>query len=165
MTEQTQSQQVPSRVECPATRDPAVRLFIFAGILIVGGLWCFVDGYVRNLPKKVETINEIATYYLNHIGGIVFPLAGLIPLIWGLVFLRRKLVADEEGIGYVGKETIPWSAVSGLDTSKLADKGTLRLRHGSAGQERTLVLDSWKLQNFRQLVMLVEQRVRPSETP
>lgn len=163
MNEQTHGQEVPTRVECPAAKDPAVRLFILAAVLIAGGLWCFLDGYVRGLPKKRETINEQATYYLNHVGGIVFPLAGLVPLAWGVVFLRRKLVADEEGIGFLGKAKVPWSAVRSLDTSRLAGKGILTLRHDHGGQDGRLVLDGWKLQNFRELVALVEKMAAPGE--
>ncbi len=159
MTELTQERDVPTRVECPAAKDPAVRLFIFAAMLIAAGVWCFVDGYVRGLPAKHETINEIATFYFNHVGGILFPLAGLAFLVWGIVFLRRRLLADEEGIGYVGKEKIPWSAFSSVDSSKLASKGVLRLRYESGGLQGTLVLDGWKLQNYRQLVTLVDQKV------
>lgn len=164
MTEQTQSHEVPTRVECPAARDPAVRCFIGAAILIAGGLWCFVDGYVRGLPKETETINDKATWYLNHVGGIVLPLAGLVPLAFGVVALRRKLVADEEGIGYVGKEKVAWTAVRSLDTTKLADKGILKLKYDSGGRDKTLVLDSWKLRNFRELVLLVEKSTAPGET-
>jgi hypothetical protein len=163
MSEETQSQEVPTSVECPAAKDPAVRLFIVSAMLIGGGIWCFLDGYIKHKPAKVETVNEIATYYTNHVGGILLPLLGLIMLIWGIVFLRRRLVADQDGIGYVGKEKIPWTAVRSLDTGKLASKGILRLRYDSEGTEAVLVLDGWKLQGFRELVMLVEKKVKPAE--
>jgi hypothetical protein len=166
MSGQTQSQEAPLQVESPAAKDPAVRLFIIAAMLIGFGVWCFVDGYVRKTIKKedITGINKAATYYLNHVGGIALPLAGLIPLAWGLVVLRRRLVADEEGIGYVGKERIPWTAVRSMDTAKLADKGILRLEYDSGSGQRSLVLDSWKLQNFRELVALVEKKVGPKDS-
>jgi hypothetical protein len=163
MTEQARDRQVPSKVVCPAAKDPVVRLFIFAAILIGFGIWCFVDGYLKEGPPRedLKGINQVVTWYLNHVGGIVLPIAGIVPLVWGLLFLRRRLLADEEGLGYAGKEKVPWTAVKSLDTSRLASKGILTLHYESSGQEGTLVLDGWKLQNFRDLVALVERKVAP----
>lgn len=160
MSERAQSQEAPTKVECPAAKDPAVRLFILAGMLLAIGTWCFVDGYVRHkFPWNPDgTINEKLNYLFNHVGGIAFPILALVPLIWGVVVLRRRLVADEEGIGYVGKEKVPWSAVTSLGTAKLADKGILHLHYKAAEGTKRLVLDKWKLQNFRELVELVEAK-------
>jgi len=138
-----------------------VRLFILAGMLIAFGAYCFVDAYIRGRFPYPENgdLNDFIGYYLNHVGGIVLPILGLVPLVWAIVFLRRVLVADDEGIGYVGKDRIPWAAVQSLDTSKFAEKGILRLRYRSDGRDATLVLDRWKLRNFQPLVALVESKV------
>jgi len=160
MSEDKQDQEVPRRVECRAAKDPAVRLFIFAAMLIGIGFWFFLDAYVwKKYPAEgIENINDAFTYYLNHIGGIAFPILGLIPLVWGMIFLRRRLIADEEGIGYAGGQKIPWSEIRALDSSKLASKGILYLKYDSGGKQGTLKLDSWKLQGFRELVALVESK-------
>ncbi len=165
MAEQTQNDEVPTKAECPATREPAVRLFIVAAILIGFGLWCVVDVHVnKKYPWKEDgNISDVFTYYFNHGGAVAFPLMGLIPLGLAIVSLRKKLVADDEGIGYTCKEKISWDKVRSLDSTQLADKGILRLHYESAGGEKTLVLDSWKLQNFRSLVQIVEKKV-PSES-
>lgn len=161
MSEQTASQDVPNRVECPAAKDPAVRLFILAAMLIGFGIWCFLDR--GNYQWKPDgSINEKFGYILNHGGAIALPIVGLVPLVWGILFLRRRLVADQDGIGYAGGEKIPWDSVTSLDSSKLQDKGILYLRYGEGGRRR-LVLDEWKLKNFRALVRLVESKVSRRE--
>ena len=144
------------RVECTAARDPAVRLFILAGMMLVFGIWCFVDAFVKGKYPMPEdgNLNDAMTHYFNHVGGIVLPLAGLVPLIWAILFLRRKLVADADGIGYAGKTPLAWPAITQLDASLLQDKGIIKL-HRDRG--RPLVLDSWKLNNFKALVAFVER--------
>lgn len=158
MTETDSLPQAPQRVRCPAARDPAVRLFILAAMLIGFGAWCFLEGVVwGKYPYRPigEDINAWAKYVLNVYGGFVLIPLGLVAAIWGIAFLRRTLVADEEGIGYEGKQRIPWAQVTRLDASRLKDKGLLELHH----DDGTLTLDSWKLQNFQELVRLVEARV------
>jgi len=148
------------RVECPPARDPAVRLFIPAGMLLVFGLWCFFDAYVNvkdAYPYPTDgDVNKLAKYYFNHVGGIVLPLGGLVPLVMGIRFLRRVLVADAEGIRVPGSPAIAWKDVKRLDATDLAGKGFLRLDYGQA---KPLVLDSWKLQNFKAMVAFIEKHV------
>ena len=147
--------QTPSRVECPATKDPAVRVFIMAAMALAFGLWCAYDAYVLDKYPYGEAVNEMASWAFNHFLPVVLVPVGLILLVKGVLMLRRVLVADAEGIGYVGKSKIAWGEVTELDASDLADKKILRL----SGTDRTLVLDSWKLQNFPQLVAVVEAHV------
>jgi len=132
-----------------------------AGMLLIFGLWCFYDAYVMgNYPKPAEyDLNKLAKYYFNHVGGIVLPLAGLVPLVMGLRFLRRIVVADAEGIRMAGRQAVAWKDVKRLDATDLPGKGILRLEYGAA---KPLVLDSWKLQNFKALVAFVEDHV-PAE--
>ncbi len=158
---QTSDTPPQERVECPAARDPAVRLFIMAGMLLVFGLWCFYDHFIiGHYPyptgDQANDVNLLAKHYFNRIGGIVLPLGGLIPLFLGIRFLRRVLVADAEGIHMPGSPTVAWKDVKRLDATDLAGKGIIRL---DCGRAKPLVLDSWKLQNFKSLVAFVEKHV------
>ena len=163
MTAESNSQEIPSSVECPATKDPAVRLFILSAMMIGLGVWCLLD--MRNYPyvSISEDVNGFFRYAFNHFSPIALLPLGLLAGLTAVMGLRRRLVADQEGIGYVGKPKISWSAVKSLDSAKLASKGILNLTYDTGEGERTLVLDSWKLQNFRDLVRLVESKVTPGQ--
>jgi len=132
-----------------------------AGMLLVFGLWCFYDAFVNGAyPYPADgNINKLAKYYFNHVGGIALPLAGLVPLVMGLRFLKRIVVADAEGIRMPGSPAIAWKDVKRLDATDLPGKGVLRLEYGAA---KPLVLDSWKLQKFKTLVAFIERHV-PAE--
>ena len=163
----TESQSKPERVECPATTD--LRL-LAVGVGMIGlGVWCFVEAYVMDEhPYKPfsQDINDWASWAFNHIGAFAFFAVGALLLVRALMAMRRRLVADAEGIGYVGKERIPWTGVrpiTGGDESQLRDKQILCLHHGN---NETLKLDAYKLKNFRELVAFVEDHVqtaRPQE--
>ncbi len=146
------------RVECPAAKDPAVRLFILAAMCLGFGIWAIYDHYVLGkypYPQHYE-LNPYLYYLFNHyIPYVLIPL-GTFVLVWGIRFLHRRLVADAEGIGYVGSEKIRWDEIKELDASLLKTKQILCLRHGEG---RTLILDAWKLENFRDLVAMIETRV------
>jgi len=146
------------RVECAAAKDPAVRTFIFAAMLLGFGAWCLTDMRVRPETWDAKHINEIAAYLLNNWGPVLLIPGGMVVLARGILFLRRKLVATAKGIGYAGRETIAWSRVSRLDATELADKGLLRLEYGP---DKPLTLDSWKLTNFKAMVAFIEAHVPP----
>lgn len=162
----TNSPEVPSaaasRVECAAARDPAIRLLIAAAMLIGMGLWCFLDRDRYDPPPAWDRkhINEASKYVFNAYGVFVFTPPGVVLAIWTVIFLRRRLLADAEGIGYVGKEKIPWSAIVSLDASQARSKGIVVLHYGEG---KKLVLDNWKLTNFRELISLVESRIPPEK--
>jgi hypothetical protein len=145
----------PSRVECRPATDPAIRLFVVAAMLIGFGIWCLTDRRQRPEAWDFEHINQVATYLLNNWGPFLLLPAGAVFLYFGVRFVRRVLVADEEGIGYSPAGKIRWDEVTALDATRLPD-GFLVLQ---AGQDRRLKLDSWKLKGFRELVAFVEQRV------
>ncbi len=157
MNDTTESpQHPPQRVEARPSKDPAVRLFIISGMLIAFAVYCYVDKEDPPPAWDFKHINEASAYAL-HIGGpIVFGPAGLVSAVWGIVFLRRRLVADDAGIGYLGKNKIAWDDVTEVDAGKLKSKGILYLHHG---KNSVLKLDSWKLTDFRDLVALVEQNI------
>jgi hypothetical protein len=86
-------------------------------------------------------------------------------LVRALFEHSRRLVADEKGIGFAGKEQIAWDRITRIDAALLASKGLLTLHYGQAGQdkaEKTLKLDSYGFRNFRDLAAFAERYV-PAE--
>ena len=165
MTDENVTTEAPAAIECSATKDPSVRMFIFAAMAGGLGIYCFIDHYIKGEYKYPVPydLNDYLTHVFNRYGPMLLIPLGLVVLIMGVAALRRKLVADQEGIGYVGKVKIPWSAIGSLDTAKFAKKGVLGLNYELEGTPGKLVLDSWKLTNFRELVALVESKVSPAE--
>jgi len=147
----------PTSVTCNAAKDPAVRVFIMAAMLLGIGAWCWMDAASGKYPPPeawdMENINAAAGYAFNHYTPWIAIPAGLLLALRGVLALRRVLTADEDGIGYAGKEKRPWEKITALDASQLKGKGILTVEFGS---DVKLVLDSWKLQNFRELVAFVE---------
>jgi len=108
-----------------------------------------------------EHINDVAGHAFNHFTPWIAIPIGLLLGLRGVMVLRRVLVADADGIGYAGKEKLPWGKITSLDASRLKSKGILTVEHGDGAK---LVLDSWKLQNFRELVAFVEANSPVSPT-
>ena len=141
-------------VECPPAKDPAVRWFILVAMMLGYSFWCISDR--RPLPKAwvMDHVNDAAGYLFNNWGPVVLIPIGIIALVLGIRHLTRKLIANAQGLGYAGKKPILWNQFTRLDTARLQGKGILDLYYG---QGQKLTLDSWKLQNFRELVALVEK--------
>lgn len=160
---QESASNVPSRVEAGATRDPAIRLGIAAVMLVGMGLWCYHDRDKYEPPAAwdMKHINDAAKYAFNAYGVFVFIPPGVVLGLWALRFLRRKLIADQDGIGYAGKKKIPWDQITKVDASQAKTKGILKLQYGGG---KTLTLDNWKLTNFRELISLVESKLPPEKT-
>ncbi|MGA2265643.1 MAG: hypothetical protein ABSH10_04350 [Phycisphaerae bacterium] len=153
-------QSAAGRVICPAAKDPAVRVLIGAAMALGLGLWMGYDAYVANkypYPHPYN-INDYAKYVLNHYGPFVLVPIGLALVVWAVVMLRRVLVADGEGLGYEGGAKHLWATVTSVDAALLASKGILVL--GLQGGAK-LVLDAWKLRNFKELVAFVEAHLPP----
>jgi len=166
----------PTGIECPTAKDPAVRRLILAAMLLGFGTWCFVDHFVkgkypsreqhernineRNLPPKPYNVSMYAGYLFNHYAPFVLIPAGLFVVGHVIPFLRRRLIADEEGVGYAGKEKIAWSDITRLDTSKWESRRILWLHYG----QNKLKLDAldFRKKPFRDVVAMIERRV-PSE--
>ncbi len=163
-TSDTEAGQAKSRVECPPAKDPGVRLLIAAGLLLAMGIYCIIDiargeyGYVH--PS--ENLNKFGSWLFNFAGQFVFTIPGLIAMVWAyLYFKHRTCVADEQGLhyAYFKKEPVAWSEIEKIDASKLkADR--ILVVHAKDGRE--VKLDSWKLENFKALVVFIEQHV-PAE--
>jgi len=151
----------PAEVRCRPTRDPAVRCFIFAGLMLGFGLYTVYDHYIMGnyaYPEPYE-LNPYLKYLFNHYIPFILVPIGLIALVLGVRQLRRTLVADADGIGYAGGKKIAWDQIKQLDASQLPSKEILTLRWGDG---KRLKLDRWKLQDFKQLVAYVEARA-PAE--
>ncbi len=153
-----------ARVVCPAKKDLPIRWFIAAGIFIGFGMWCLHDSRyfanavpVEEIKKDDGTpdLNKALQYYLNNVGGIVLPILGLIPLACGIHTLRRKLIADDTGVGFAGRQ-IPWSKITKVDDSQLAERATLKLHYEQDGQQKQLVISQMDLENFKALVEIVQ---------
>lgn len=153
------SEKHPEKVECRSTKDPAIRLFIVAIMFLGFGLWCFFEAHILGkypyAPLSAENINKWFSWMLNYWGPFVFIPAGVAFLIFGILFVRRRLVADADGIGYIGKMRLQWCDVSQLDIKRLKSKGIITLNHEGG----KLVLDSYKLTNFKNLLKLIEQKI------
>jgi len=158
MSEQTQPEAGPDRVVCPADKDPAVRIFIGAAMLIGFAFWCLAEKHQYAPPEAWtrEHINAAAGYVLNHWGPWVFlPVAGVL-IVYALLTLRRKIEADDKGISVNGGQPIPWSDFDGIDAALLPKKGILRLKRHNGEYVR---LDRYKVKNFKALADLIEHRL------
>lgn len=144
------SSQSTGAVVCPATKDPSVRLFIVAGFAIFFGLYCDHDAFVL---KKYST--DSSNYVFNATMGIVLPPLGLIPLVYGILMMRRRFVADNEGLGYLGKRKVRWDQLTRMVPR---GKGLLDVHYTVDGEEDLFKLDSWKIQNFAELVNFIEAK-------
>ncbi len=140
------------------TTEPAVRVFIMAAMLLGLGGWCWFDKVNYAPPQEwtSQYINEIANYIFNHWGPFLFVPLGAVFLAMGIGHLTKKLSADSEGLGYSCCDKVLWSNVTAIDASALKEKGKLTLTYDEG---RQLVLDSYKLRNFRELVAFIEQHL------
>ncbi len=160
-TSQKPTPEAPSRVEAVAKKDPAVRKFIIAGMALAGGLWLFYDGHLTDhypYTPMAEDMNAFFSWVLNYFGGLVLIPIGLLFAIRALLELRKKIVGDDQGIGFEGKRPIAWNDITAVDAGKLANKQILVLKANA----QTLTLDAYKHENFKPLVAMVEQNV-PAE--
>ncbi len=159
MTE-TPNNTATTSVTCPAAKDPSIKTFIMAAMFLGFGIWCWMDAANYPPPKAwdLANINEAAGYAFNHwTPFITLPLGALFAFL-GFRAIRRVLIADADGIGYQGSDKLPWDQITAMDASKLKGKGILTLEYKSGAK---LVLDSWKLQNFRDMVGFVEKHAKP----
>jgi hypothetical protein len=169
MTDTNQSEpqaptESPQAVLCEAAKENAVKGFILVVMFLGFGLWSAYDistgAYpVPETPLSLEHINDWGDLLFNWGVAITAPLIGLIALVRVMRYRARKLEANAEGIGYVGKETYPWAAVTRLDASKLKAKDLLVLHIQPGSEEILLKLDGYKLTNFRALMKILETHI------
>lgn len=156
-TETGNTTPAPDRIECRATKDPVIRLFIMAAMLIGFGVWCWVDRETtKQVPFSMEEINAWSKWALAIYGPWLFVPPGLLIIALGIVALAKRFVVDAEGLGYVGKEKIAWSSITAVDATLLGPKGLLFVHHG---QGQVLKLCDWKLTDFKPMVAFLEQHL------
>ncbi len=149
---------VPEAVECLAAKDPPFRLLLVTIMLLGFGVYSYWDAYyaVDDKGEKKYTVEKSAgDYYFNVVCGYLFPPLGIAAGAWGAHMLRRRFVADQEGLGFEGKDIVPWG-----DVVKLVkrDRGLLDVHYKTDGSKGKLTLDSWKLKNYDDLILLVESK-------
>ena len=163
---ETAAGQPPTRVECRASNDPFVRRLLISVMVLGGALWIIMDHYVAGNYWKRADFNDNLAFLFNHYLPYVLTPLGLLLLGRALLERSRRLVADDKGIGYAGKEPIAWGQITRIDAALLGPKGLLFLYYTQDGQdkgEKTLKLDSYFFQNFRDIVALVERHVPPDK--
>lgn len=145
------------RVECSAAKDPLIRTYAIAAILIGAGIWCWLDKNKYPAPEAwdFKHINEASSYVFNHyLPYVVWPI-GVVILAMAAAASKRKLVADADGIGYAGKTKCKWADITSLDATELKSKGWIYLE--TSGKK--MKLDGWKLTNFKALVEIIEKNL------
>jgi len=158
-----------TQVTCPPAWDLLLRPAILAVALLSFGVWCMTDQRPAE-TFSIENINPWGSWAMNFYGQFLFTALGLTAAFFTVRILRRKLIADSQGVGFVGKDKVLWSDVTGLDASELKEKQILYLLRGSGEK---YALDGFNLRNFRDLVAFVEAHVPqpatteapPAETP
>ena len=147
------SKPAADRIECKPTKDPVVRLFILAAMFIGFAAYC----YLTRVTKPTKTITEDLNGYMSWAMGEYFPYIltppGVLVAILAFRASKKRLVADAQGIGYVGGQTIAWSAITAVDAARLQAKGLLYIHYG---QGKKLCLCDWKLTDFKPMVAFLE---------
>lgn len=151
MSEQAKEAQTGEKLVCPANPEPAVKKFIMAGLLLAWALYCAYDLYWHANPLKPGDEHYEFTYYTML---PAFPLA-VVPLVWGILQLRRKLVADGEGLGFSQGNKVRWDSITRLEP---LGKGQLEVHYTQDGRDGTLKLDSYFIKNFNELVRMIEAK-------
>jgi hypothetical protein len=154
-----------AQVQCPPTKDPAVRYLIFAGLALGLAIWCSLDRRPKPPAWDLEHLNKISNYLFNNWSPLVTAPLGLIAVFAAVRQFTRKLVADEEGITY-GCQYVAWGDVKAIDAVRLKSKGILVLR---CAEDSKLKLDSYNMHGFKELVAFIEkklpdvERIEPEE--
>lgn len=144
---------------CLPTKEPSVKLFILAAMLLGFAVLCIADQAKFRRPEEFGLNNPTAGYVLNHWSPYVLAPAGALLAILAIMQLRRKVKADCCGIGYTSGKRISWDDIAAIDATSLKSKGIMRI---DSIRGPRLTLDSYKIQDFRKLVEMVERKV-PSE--
>jgi hypothetical protein len=146
-------------VNCPAERDPGIRLLIATAMGIAGALYCQLTPPKEALGPESD-INLKAEWYLHLYGPWVCGAVAIVLAVWAFKALRRTIVADADGI-VVSRKRYAWSEFNGIDASLLAEKGQLTLKR-TGGND--VLLRRYQYKNFKALVELIEQKVS-TESP
>ena len=145
------NQSTSDRIECKATKDPIVRLFILAAMLIGFGLYCYMTREPNYTPAGKD-LNKFLSWAMGEYGPFACIPPGVLVALWAFLAARKRLVVDAQGIGFVGGEKIAWSAVTAVDASRLQSKGLLFIH----AADKSMRLCDWKLTDFKPMVAFLE---------
>ncbi|MHC4444741.1 MAG: hypothetical protein ACYTBZ_04775 [Planctomycetota bacterium] len=84
----------------------------------------------------------------------------IVSLIVAIIVYRiatLRVLLDDRGLA-INKIFIPWEQMSGLITGQYADKGWIDLQYTSAGESKTLRLDSYHIKLFDDIVGVICQK-------
>ena len=151
-------QPTPESIECKGSTEHAVRILIVTAMCLGFCIFCIYDLYFTTKYPYVplgEDTNAFSSWAFNFVGMIILTPLSLIFSFFAIRALTRKVQADAAGIGYARKKKILWADVTQLDASKLSSKQILVLHAG----DTQLVLDGYKLMEFKTIVDFVESHI------
>jgi len=151
MSDQESAAAADERVECGAGLERIIRWLVVVGLCLGFGIYSIWELYTGE-----QTVEKSASnYWFTVACAVILTPLGLVLL--GIVgfMARRRLVADAEGLGYVGAEKVGWDQVTKLVAR---GKGLMDVHYTDEGEEDVLELDSYKLKGFDRLVQFIESK-------
>lgn len=141
----------PDSVECGLATEALIRSGLIVAMVLGFGVWSIYHLAIDKYDRAAEPVNWYFTL------GCAVVLTPLGVVLAGLLVrrLRRRLVADNEGIGYVGREKVGWDRITKL---VIRGKGLVDLHYQTDGAEQVLTLDSYYLKDYDTLMTLVDAR-------
>ncbi len=128
-------------------------------ILTLGAtIYCYYDGWISE-----KYFNEPSNLWFNRIGSVVLAVAFVVLVIGFFVILKTRIAADDDGIDVNGKAKIPWKDIAAIDDSNV-EKGLVNILYTIDGQEKKWVADSYKIDQFDELLDVIS-RHRPDLLP
>jgi len=134
-------------LEVEKTKDPVLGNVISAS-------WEQTPADYREDSIKQQKFFFVACTILSLLGAVFFV------MIW-----RTRVIVDDSGLTY-NRRTIPWEAMTSLDSGQYHAKGWLTLFYQDNQSQRKLKLDSFKIQAFDDVVdAICEKKGFPNPIP
>lgn len=151
MTDSNDQTTTPQSVTCPTATDPIIRRVIMVLICLGFGVYSIYELAAGHYQEPGQEATRMFT-----IGcAVILTPVGLFLLVTLFKMMTAKFEADQQGLGPAGKPKVAWSQVTKLIQR---GKGLLNVEYNVDGEPGVLKLDSWKLQNFDQLVQLIDAK-------
>ncbi|NLF32750.1 MAG: hypothetical protein GX591_17895 [Planctomycetes bacterium] len=151
MSQEQTASSAPASVECGFAGEPAIRWAVPTALALGFGIYSIYEWATGKFDRAVQP----TTWYFTVGCALLLPPVGLALLGVLVVRLRRRLVADGEGIGYAGRQKVGWDQVTRL---VLRGKGLVDLHYQADGRDEVMTLDSYYLKNYDALMALVDAR-------
>ena len=137
-----------------STRERVVKLFIVTVLCFGLVPWCWYDAFYKESMK--ESSRQFNRYAIP-----VLIVLGILAIFYAIKAARLRIEADEQnGISINGKEPISWDAIEDIDTSALAKKGYLYLKHRKpSGESEIVKLDEYNLDFFDELYAMIRTKL------